>query len=69
MKILKNIKRPEHGFESWQQISEQDIVINLGTKVNIGVVVAMKSEILQVIKFTHFFGQASACPFLYHKKY
>ena len=49
MKILKNIKRPEHGFESWQQISEQDIVINLGTEVNIGVVVAMKSEILQVI--------------------
>ena len=49
MKILKNIKRPEHGFESWQQISEQDIIINLGTEVNIGVVVAMKSEILQVI--------------------
>ena len=49
MRVLKNIKRPEQGFESWQQISEQDIIMNLNAESQIGVVVAMKSEILQVI--------------------
>ena len=37
MQILRNMNRPEKGFENWEEISEQDITLSLATYTHIGI--------------------------------
>ena len=49
MQILRNMNRPEKGFENWESISEHDITLSLATYTHIGIVAAMLPEVRQIV--------------------
>lgn len=49
MQILRNMNRPEKGFENWEEISEHDITLSLATYTHIGIVAAMLPEVRQIV--------------------
>lgn len=57
MQILKNMNRPEQGFENWEEISEHDITLSLATHTRVGIVAAMLSEVRQIVNQLNYYKE------------
>ena len=57
MQILRNMNRPEKGFENWEEISEHDITLSLATHTRIGIVAAMLSEVRQIVNQLNYYKE------------